>query len=313
MSTTCKTITTECTQPKTVVSNCGGPGPEGPQGPPGEISTNDETVTDTGIPVWDGTAGNLLRDSGVSIPDLVLEADLTTLLDGKVDKVTGKGLSEEDFTTALKAKLDGLSTGTFVGSYESLVLLQADHPTSNAGDYGYVVAAGTDLTVYQWDDVNGGWVEDQGAVLTGAEISALLFAEANTNNFTDSYKTQVDNSVDQATFDAAVDLVTEGLAQVTENVIVEATTARTLTLDDQAKFIRLQNAGGCTLTLPNDITGLWEDNPTIRFSIESAVLPTFLLGAGVTILAEAKLAGLAQEDNFWVKRLGPDSWILGAG
>lgn len=33
------------------------------------------------------------------------------LLSDKVDKVTGKGLSQEDFTTALKAKLESLDNG----------------------------------------------------------------------------------------------------------------------------------------------------------------------------------------------------------
>ena len=33
------------------------------------------------------------------------------LLSDKVDKVTGKGLSQEDFTTALKAKLESLGNG----------------------------------------------------------------------------------------------------------------------------------------------------------------------------------------------------------
>lgn len=34
---------------------------------------------------------------------------ITTLLGGKVDKIEGKGLSENDYTNAEKAKLEGLS------------------------------------------------------------------------------------------------------------------------------------------------------------------------------------------------------------
>ena len=37
-----------------------------------------------------------------------------TALDGKVDKVTGKGLSENDFTNTLKTKLDGIQDGAEV-------------------------------------------------------------------------------------------------------------------------------------------------------------------------------------------------------
>lgn len=36
-------------------------------------------------------------------------ATMTTQLAGKVDKIDGKGLSTEDFTTALKAKLEGIT------------------------------------------------------------------------------------------------------------------------------------------------------------------------------------------------------------
>lgn len=39
----------------------------------------------------------------------VTSADITTAIDGKVDKVEGKGLSTEDYTTAEKTKLAGLS------------------------------------------------------------------------------------------------------------------------------------------------------------------------------------------------------------
>lgn len=40
--------------------------------------------------------------------------NLQTTLDGKVDKVTGKQLSTEDFTTGLKNKLEGIATGAEV-------------------------------------------------------------------------------------------------------------------------------------------------------------------------------------------------------
>lgn len=42
-------------------------------------------------------------------------------LAGKVDVETGKGLSTEDFTTALKAKLEGLSQGLTQAEVEALI------------------------------------------------------------------------------------------------------------------------------------------------------------------------------------------------
>lgn len=55
---------------------------------------------------------------------------ITGFLDGKVDKVMGKGLSEEDFTSTLKTKLDGIEAGAEVN-------VQADwtQTTTTADDY----------------------------------------------------------------------------------------------------------------------------------------------------------------------------------
>lgn len=49
-------------------------------------------------------AGKFLDDSGLSY----FWGKLKTLFNGKVDKVTGKGLSTEDYTTAEKTKLSGI-------------------------------------------------------------------------------------------------------------------------------------------------------------------------------------------------------------
>lgn len=43
-----------------------------------------------------------------------LETPATTDITGKVDKITGKGLSENDFTTVLKNKVDGIEAGAQV-------------------------------------------------------------------------------------------------------------------------------------------------------------------------------------------------------
>lgn len=50
------------------------------------------------------------KGGGVSPDDAYTKAQTDALLDGKVDKVTGKGLSTNDFTDAYKTELDGLDT-----------------------------------------------------------------------------------------------------------------------------------------------------------------------------------------------------------
>lgn len=55
--------------------------------------------------------------------DASLAADILALQEGKVDKVEGKGLSTNDFTDALKAKLEGINLAPYaliasLGSYD---------------------------------------------------------------------------------------------------------------------------------------------------------------------------------------------------
>ena len=45
---------------------------------------------------------------------------MDTSINNKVDKVTGKGLSTEDYTTAEKTKLDGIETGAQVNVLEGV-------------------------------------------------------------------------------------------------------------------------------------------------------------------------------------------------
>ena len=51
-----------------------------------------------------------------------IDTKMKELNDGKVDKVTGKGLSTNDFTTTLKDKLNGIATGAQVNALENLTL-----------------------------------------------------------------------------------------------------------------------------------------------------------------------------------------------
>ena len=55
-------------------------------------------------------------------------------ISGKVDKVTGKGLSTEDFTTALKNKLDGLSNYDDTTISNALTTLRSDFDKLVSGD-----------------------------------------------------------------------------------------------------------------------------------------------------------------------------------
>ena len=51
-----------------------------------------------------------------------IDTKMKELNDGKVDKLTGKGISTNDFTTTLKDKLNGIATGAQVNVLENLTL-----------------------------------------------------------------------------------------------------------------------------------------------------------------------------------------------
>lgn len=52
-------------------------------------------------------------------------------LNTKVDKIEGKGLSEEDFTSALKGKLEGIETGAEVNRIATLTIDNVEQPIAN--------------------------------------------------------------------------------------------------------------------------------------------------------------------------------------
>lgn len=74
---------------------------------------------------FDTVKGAITADMDEAIADEVdareaADNQLQTEIDGKVDKVTGKGLSTNDFTNALKTKLDGIEAGAEVNVIETV-------------------------------------------------------------------------------------------------------------------------------------------------------------------------------------------------
>lgn len=83
---------------------------------------------DTRINALIGAAPTAL-DTLVEIADALnndpdFAATMTTQLAGKVDKVAGKGLSTEDFTADLKAKLEGITGYTHPDSHPATMITQ---------------------------------------------------------------------------------------------------------------------------------------------------------------------------------------------
>ena len=88
-----------------------------------EIDLSDY-VTDTELST---ILNDYVTSSGLNtiLADYATTSAMTTALADKVDKVSGKGLSTEDYTTAEKTKVNGLATVATSGSYNDLT----DKPT----------------------------------------------------------------------------------------------------------------------------------------------------------------------------------------
>lgn len=121
-------------------------------------------------------------------------------LDNKVDKVAGKGLSTEDYTTAEKQKLAGLESSKFKGKYTSLANLKTAFPEGSSdnwsnGDGGFyadVDDTGQDVVRYIYDATDKKWVASGlGAQLTAAQVKTMYESNADTNAFTDSFKSKL--------------------------------------------------------------------------------------------------------------------------
>lgn len=114
----------------TYISNNMGPG--GGSGGSGVVTNHSQLVLNDGTNPHGTTKsdvglGNVDNTSDINKP--ISNATLTAL-NNKVDKITGKGLSQEDFTTTYKDKLDGIESGAEVN-------VQADWVQSDntADDY----------------------------------------------------------------------------------------------------------------------------------------------------------------------------------
>lgn len=140
--------------------------------------------------------GHTSADAAVKFPTV---SAVNTGLGNKVDKVSGKGLSSNDFTTILKTKLEQLEgskfRGTFIGEANLPTTLANGQPLP-AGAYADVDpgTAGSVTSRWIWDVNDARWTEQIGSStqLTASEIAALYHQVA--NEFTDAKSTQIETN-----------------------------------------------------------------------------------------------------------------------
>lgn len=201
---------------RTIVRPVGPEGPAGATGTPGSM-TGPGVATADAIVLFNGTTGAVVKDSTVTLSSLATAAAMTAALALKEDKVAGKGLSANDFTTVLKNKLDALGTATYKGSHVSLAALQAAHPAGAAGDWAHVEVAAAVLKLYHWDSVNASW--QIGVDLSG-KVDKVTGYGLSKNDFSDAYLSMLSTAVQTTTFEAAFDALEVSIAEFAAHLLL---------------------------------------------------------------------------------------------
>lgn len=177
-----------------------------------EIQISEEEPTDTNIKMWITESDNtvnipLIDDEHISSADTWSSNKINTLIDGKVDKVEGMGLSHNDFTDIDKDKLDNLGTAAqknYITSITdstnlptaSAVKTYVDNAVVGGSSYLGTITAITELSTtatkgsfYRvstaWTDVHVGDIiiaeKDSPAQIIDGENWTLLHNEINTD------------------------------------------------------------------------------------------------------------------------------------
>ena len=93
---------------------------------------------------------------------------MNTAIQGKVDKVTGMGLSTNDFTNDYKDKLDGISTGATanVGTITGIKMNGTNKGTSGVVDLGTVLTGGSQTSTSNADGGSNVYTFSDGTTMT---------------------------------------------------------------------------------------------------------------------------------------------------
>lgn len=156
-----------------------------------------------------------------------------TALDGKVDKVPGLGLSQNDFTDALYDKLSSIEGSKFQGLFVSLVALSTAIPVGEPGWYAWIDpgTGGVPTEVAIWDVDDAEWFVTSsggGGSMTPSQVKSALLANPDTNVLTDAELAKLGGIESGAQVNVATNL--QQGARTATTVVVESSTGTDATL-----------------------------------------------------------------------------------
>ena len=159
-----------------------------------EVANNAAVAANTAKVSFDGTASGRLAG---------MEDNATSdQSDSEIKASYENNANTEAFTTSEKAKLTGLESSKFLGTYIDVGALQSNHPSPIEGSYAHVdVGSGQEVEVYIWDDSNDSYHAQAGvsSAETAASLKVKYESNANTEAFTTTEQIKLGNIATDAT------------------------------------------------------------------------------------------------------------------
>jgi len=128
--------------------------------------------------VWAGAAGKTFKKIGLRADVTRLDDSISALrasINGKVDKITGKGLSTEDYTTAEKSKLAGIAAGAEVNVNADWLAVSGDAQILNKPTF--VATESDPVFLAQKGAANGVATLNSSGKVPNAQIPALALVD----------------------------------------------------------------------------------------------------------------------------------------
>ena len=255
-----------------------------------DIKNNPITNAEEGNLIFVDESGNiglkLDKDNNLTVKDVIAGDNI---LSNKVDKESGKGLSTEDFTTALKNKLQSLSNYDDASITEAVNSLRADFDTLVSGDTSTAIKTFNEIIAFlegveDTESLSGiiASIEQQ---IANIEIPSLdgYATEDYVNQKEQAIQTWVNNKA----FATQEDVANIDFYEIKDNPIVNDGDGKLIFADENGN-IGLQLEADNTLYVKDVIAGdNILSNKADKSDLEGLATESYV----VTKIAEAKLEG----------------------